>query len=286
MKLKLAFSPCPNDTFIFDAMVNNKVDTEGLSFDLKIVDVESLNKEIINQEVDITKLSFHAYAYVADKYLILDSGSALGNNNGPVMVSKYKIYPDELNSMKIAIPGKYTTANLILSIAFPKATDKVESLFSDVEEMVLRGDADAGLLIHEKRFTYAARGLRKVIDLGEWWEKKTQLSTPLGGIAINRNISEEVQRKVNRVLQRSIEYAIANPLSAVPFIKTHSQIKDEDIIFRHIELFVNDYTVKLGEDGKDSIRQLFELGAQNKIIPAITQEIFLKPIKEETNQEL
>jgi len=286
MKLKLAFSPCPNDTFIFDAMVNNKIDTEGLSFDLKIVDVEALNNEIINKEVDITKLSFHAFAHVADKYLILDSGSALGTNNGPVMVSKYKIYPDELNSLKIAIPGKFTTANLILSIAFPKATDKVEAIFSDVEEMVLNGDVDAGLLIHEKRFTYANKGLRKVIDLGEWWEKKTQLSTPLGGIAINRDISEEVQRKVNRVLQRSIEYAIANPLSALAFIKNYAQIKDEDIIFRHIELFVNEYTVNLGQDGKDSIRELLDMGAKCNIIPPITQDIFLKPLKEENNQEL
>ena len=179
MKLKLGFSTCPNDTFMFDAMVHHKIDTFGLDFDLHLADIEELNQLSLKGELDITKISYAAYTKVSDKYIFLNSGSALGENNGPILISKRKIYPDEVNNLKIAIPGKNTTANMLLSIAYPEAKSKVEYLFSDIEDVVLSDEVDAGLIIHENRFTYEKKGLKKIIDLGEFWERKTNKPIPL-----------------------------------------------------------------------------------------------------------
>ncbi|MEN8118811.1 MAG: 1,4-dihydroxy-6-naphthoate synthase [Bacteroidota bacterium] len=275
MKLKLGFSTCPNDTFIFDAMVHHRIDTEGLEFELVLADVEELNKAAFDHEIDITKLSYHAYAYISDNYVLLDSGSALGNNNGPLLLSKNKIYPDEIKDISIAIPGKYTTANLLLSIAYPDAKNKKEYLFSDIEEAVLSNEVDAGLIIHENRFTYAQKGLKKIIDLGEFWETKTKLPIPLGGIVINRKLSLEVQQKVNRVLRKSLEYAYENPTAGLPFIKQYAQEMDEDIMFKHIELYVNEYSLDLGENGKKAIRELYRTATELNVIPKMTDKIFL-----------
>ena len=169
-KISLGFSTCPNDTFIFDAMVHQKIDTEGLEFEVILGDVEELNNKALKNELDVTKISYHAFSKIAENYLLLDSGSALGYKNGPLLISKHKIYSDEVNDVKIAIPGANTTANLLLSIAFPNAKNKKEYLFSDIEEVVLSGEMDAGLIIHENRFTYEKKGLKKIIDLGEFWE--------------------------------------------------------------------------------------------------------------------
>jgi 1,4-dihydroxy-6-naphthoate synthase len=275
MKLKLGFSTCPNDTFIFDAMVHGRIDTEGLEFDLILADVEELNKAAFEQEIDITKLSYHAYAYVAKNYLLLNSGSALGNNNGPLLISKHKIYPDEVNDISIAIPGKYTTANLLLSIAYPHAKNKKEYLFSDIEEAVLSNETDAGLIIHENRFTYAERGLKKIIDLGEYWEKKTQMPIPLGGIVVNRKLPVDIQKKVNRILKRSLEYAYENPSAALPFIKQYAQEMDEEVMYKHINLYVNDYSLDLGEKGKKAINTLYETASDLKVIPEMPEDIFV-----------
>ncbi len=275
MKLRLGFSTCPNDTFIFDAMVHGRIDTEGLEFDLVLADVEELNKAAFEHEIDITKLSYHAYAYVANNYLLLDSGSALGNNNGPLLISKHKIYPDEVNDVRIAIPGKYTTANLLLSIAYPDAKNKKEYLFSDIEEVVLSGEMDAGLIIHENRFTYADRGLKKIMDLGEFWETKTQLPIPLGGIVVNRKLSKEVQQKVNRVLRRSLEFAYENPNAALPFIKQYAQEMDEEVMYKHIKLYVNDFSLDLGDKGKKAIKRLYETASDLNVIPEMPEDIFI-----------
>ncbi len=276
MRLKLGFSTCPNDTFIFDAMVHGRIDTEGLEFDLVLADVEELNKAAFEHEIDITKLSYHAYAYVANNYLLLNSGSALGNNNGPLLISKHKIYPDEVNDVSIAIPGKYTTANLLLSIAYPDAKNKKEYLFSDIEEVVLSGEMDAGLIIHENRFTYADRGLKKIMDLGEYWETKTQMPIPLGGIVVNRKLPKEVQQKVNRVLRRSLEFAYENPNAALPFIKQYAQEMDEEVMYKHIKLYVNDFSLDLGDKGKKAIKKLYETASDLKVIPEMPKDIFIE----------
>lgn len=274
-KISLGFSTCPNDTYIFDAMVHHKVDTEGLEFEVIMGDVEELNTKALNNELDVTKISYHAFSKIAKNYLLLDSGSALGYKNGPLLISKHKIYPDEVKDIKIAIPGFNTTANLLLSIAFPDAKNKKEYLFSDIEEAVLDGEVDAGLIIHENRFTYEKKGLKKIIDLGDYWEKETGLPIPLGGIAISRNLDKEIQLKVNRILKRSVEFAFENPKSAYPFIKQYAQEMDEDVMYKHIELYVNDFTRELGEKGREAVKVLYDRAISLGVLPEMGNEFFL-----------
>lgn len=275
MKLSLGFSPCPNDTFIFDAMVHGKIDTEGLEFDVFMADVEELNQKAFAKELDITKLSYHAYAYLLDDYVLLDAGSALGNNCGPLLIAKKSMTEIEINQAKIAIPGKYTTANFLLNLAYPKAQNKTELLFSEIETAVLNGEVDAGLIIHENRFTYQDKGLIKIIDLGEYWESTTKLPIPLGGIVVNKKLPLEIQQKVNRVMKRSVVFALDNPSETQAYVKTHAQEMDEEVIYRHISLYVNDYTVDLKTNGKAAIDKLFETAKGKNIIPTYTGEIFL-----------
>jgi 1,4-dihydroxy-6-naphthoate synthase len=275
MKLKLGFSTCPNDTFIFDALVNNKIDSQGLEFELMLADVEELNKAAFNHVPDITKLSYHAFAYVSDYYTLLDSGSALGNNNGPLLISKYKIYPDEIEDLNIAIPGKYTTANLLLSIAYPNAIYKKEYIFSAIEEAVLSDEVDAGLIIHENRFTYEAKGLLKIIDLGEFWENKTKLPVPLGGIVVNKKLDGDTQMKINQLVRKSIEYAYENPDSSLAFIRQYAQEMDAEVMHKHIALYVNEYSFDLGEKGKQAIKTLYNEAKVINGFPEINKIIFL-----------
>ncbi|MCO5948439.1 menaquinone biosynthesis family protein [Mucilaginibacter flavidus] len=287
MKLSLGFSPCPNDTFIFDAMIHHKIDTEGLDFDVFYDDVETLNQKAMRGELDITKLSYHAFAYVADKYVLLDAGSALGFGVGPLLISGVEISisdleegeirngKSEIRNPLIGIPGKYTTANFLLGTAFPNATNKVELVFSDIEDAVLEGRVDVGLIIHENRFTYQDRGLKKIIDLGDYWEKQTGCAIPLGGIVANRRLPLDVQHKINRVIRRSVEFAFANPKSGLEFIRSHAQEMSEEVMYKHIELYVNKYSVDLGAEGKKAIRILFDKALENKLIPEVKEGIFL-----------
>lgn len=275
MQLNLGFSTCPNDTFIFDAMVHKKVDTEGLEFQLVLADVEELNRNAFEGEIDITKLSYHAYAHVSNKYKLLNSGSALGYKNGPLLISKRKISLGEISNLKIAIPGKYTTANLLFSIVFPKAINKKEYLFSSIEDAILNHEVDAGVIIHENRFTYKTKGLNKIIDLGEDWEEKTHSPIPLGGIVIHRKFDEKTQQKVNRVLKRSIEFAFENPKSSYSFVKKYAQELDDIVIEKHIKLYVNQFTADLGEEGKKAVETLFAKATQTKIIPSLPKDLFV-----------
>lgn len=277
MTLTLAFSPCPNDCFIFDAMVHRRVDLEGLEFDVRLGDVEALNVAAFAGDVDITKLSFHAYAYCADRYVLLDAGSALGRNCGPLLISKRAVSVEEAAAgrLRIAIPGKYTTANVLLGYAFPLAQDKTELLFSDIEPAVSDGRYDAGLIIHENRFTYQARGLRKVIDLGEYWESTTGAPIPLGGIVIRRSVPEDVRQKVNRVLRRSVEYAFAHRDASLPYVREHAQEMSEEVMYKHIDLYVNQYSIDLGEDGRRAIEVLFAKAAERGLIPPVREPLFM-----------
>jgi len=275
MKLTLGFSPCPNDTFIFDAMVHGRIDTEGIEFEYFLADVEELNRKAFEGNVDITKMSYHAYAYVAQKYLILDSGSALGRKSGPLLISRKQISPDDLSDKLIAIPGKYTTANLLISIFWPDALNKREYLFSDIESALLKNEVDAGLIIHETRFTYHKRGLLKIADLGDYWEKLTDMPIPLGAIVINRSVPEEVALKVNRILRRSLEYAYRDSIASFDFVAGNAQEMDKNVMNNHIKLFVNDFTLDLGAGGRAAIEKLFELAGELKVIPEMPQRIFL-----------
>ncbi len=278
MKLSLGFSPCPNDTFIFDALIHHKIDTEGLEFEVFYDDVETLNQKAFRGELDITKLSYHAFAYVADKYVLLDSGSALGYGVGPMLISNVEISISDLENnpdYKIGIPGKYTTANFLLGLAFPNAKNKVELVFSDIENAVLEGRVDVGLIIHENRFTYQDKGLKKIIDLGDYWEKQTGCAIPLGGIVANRNLPLDVQHKVNRVLRKSVEFAFANPKSGLEFIRSHAQEMSEEVMYKHIDLYVNKYSVELGDEGRKAIKLMFDTATQKHIIQPIDIDIFL-----------
>ncbi len=277
MKLTLGFSPCPNDCFMFDAIVNRRVDLEGLEFAERLADVEALNRSAFDGEADVTKLSYHAFAYCADRYVLLDAGSALGRNCGPLVISKRPISCGDVadGRLRVAIPGKYTTANFLFSLAFPKANDRTELVFSEIEGAVLRGEFDAGLIIHENRFTYEQKGLKKVIDLGEYWERETGAPIPLGGIVIRRSLPDDVKSAVNRVVRRSVEYAFANRLASLPYVRAHAQEMNEEVMYKHIDLYVNEYSVDLGAEGRRAVAMLFDRARAARVIPAVAHDLFL-----------
>lgn len=281
MKISLGFSPCPNDTFIFDALIHHKIDTEGLEFEVSFDDVETLNQKAMRGELDITKLSFHAFAYVHHLYALLDAGSALGSGVGPLLICRDKnLSLDSENlvpNLRTGIPGKYTTANFLLGIAFPHLTNKHEMLFSDIEAGLLSNEIDLGLIIHENRFTYREKGLHKVIDLGHFWEQLTGCAIPLGGIVINRKLETTIQNKVNRILRKSVEYAFDNPRSGIDFIRSHAQEMNEEVMYKHIELYVNKYSIDLGKDGRKAINMLFDMAQEKGLIPPLEKSIYLIP---------
>ena len=276
--LTLGFSPCPNDCFMFDAIVNRRIDLEGLEFSVRLADVEALNKAAFAGDADVTKLSYHAYAFCIGDYVLLNAGSALGRNCGPLLISKRPISADEVagGSLRIAIPGKFTTANFLLGLAFPRAQDKTPLVFSDIEAALISGRFDAGLIIHENRFTYQAKGLKKIIDLGEFWESETGAPIPLGGIVVKRSLSEDVKHRVNRVLRRSVEYAFAHRTASLDYVREHAQEMDQDVMCKHIDLYVNQYSVDLGPEGRRAVELLFDKAATTGIIPALSGSLFLK----------
>ena len=274
-KLLLGFSPCPNDTFIFDAMVHGKVDTEGLLFEYFLSDVEDLNQRAFQEELDITKLSYFAFSFVANNYQLLNSGSALGYKCGPLLISKKNIDISEINNCSIAIPGKYTTANFLFNIAFPEAINKKEYLFSEIENAILNEEVDAGVIIHENRLTYIEKGLTKLIDLGEYWEEQTKMPIPLGGIAVKRSLPDDLKQKIDRIIKRSVNFAFENPRSAYDFIKANAQEMNDEVMYKHIELYVNKFSIELGIDGKLAVSTMYEKAIEKKIINKISENIFV-----------
>ena len=275
MRLTLGFSPCPNDTFIFDAMIHNRIDTEGLTFEIVMEDVEALNHRALRHELAVTKLSYHAFAYLVDTYALLESGSALGRGVGPLLIAKSQAARSIINQSIVAIPGKYTTANFLFSLAYPEAQNKKEFVFNDIEGAVLRGDVGAGVIIHENRFTYQNHGLVKLMDLGEFWENTTHKPIPLGGIVVRRDLPIEVQQKMERVMRRSVQFAFAHPLASYDFVAQHAQEMDETVRQKHIDLYVNSFTMELGNDGRAAVEMLFEMANERSIIPRYTSKIFL-----------
>lgn len=281
MKLSLGFSPCPNDTFIFDALIHHKIDTEGLEFEVFFDDVETLNQKALRAELDITKLSFHAFAHLAEKYALLDSGSALGFGVGPLLICKNEAFigSDALNlensPVSVAIPGELTTANFLLGIAFPNLRNKKVMVFSEIEDALINNSIDLGLIIHENRFTYQDKGLHKIVDLGSYWEELTGCAIPLGGIVVNRKLDQEIQLKVNRLIRKSVEFAFENPKSGIDFISSHAQAMDEAVMYKHIELYVNKYSINLGIEGRKAIDIMFKMAQEKGIIPAISQNLYV-----------
>lgn len=275
MKISLGFSTCPNDTYIFDALVNRKIDTGNLQFEPVLADVEQLNEMAFEGRLDVTKLSYHAWLHVWKDYQVLDAGSALGRGNGPLLVSKRSITEDSFPSLLFAVPGKYTTANMLLQLAYPSILRRKNILFSKIGEAILSGEVDAGVLIHESRFTYENEGLLLIRDLGNFWEESTGEAIPLGGIMVHRRLPSEVRLQINQLLHASLNHANSNPSGTVSYMKRYAQLIDDEVLQAHLTMFVNEFTGDLGSVGRQSILRLAEVAWRARMIPTMPEDVFL-----------
>lgn len=275
--LTLGYSPCPNDTFIFYALVHKKIDTGDIRFKEMLLDVETLNQKALSAELDITKVSFHAYAYLRNKYFLLRSGGAMGTGCGPLLVAKNKTSMEALRGKKIAIPGKLTTAFLLLQLYAPAlAEDIVVMPFDRIMEAVKSGNVDAGLIIHESRFTYPAYGLSEITDLGKWWETETGLPIPLGCIIAKKTLGGNIIRDIETLTRKSVEYAFSHREETKDYIKAHSQELADEVIAQHINLYVTDYSVDLGEKGIAAVEELFSRAGKKGIIPRGVKNVVVR----------
>lgn len=263
MKLSLGISPCPNDTYIFDAMLHGKIDTEGLEITPRLEDVETLNHLAIEGSLDITKVSYGVVFQLINRYMILEAGSALGKGVGPLFVSKNIEDEKEIDPSKIsvALPGINTTAHLLFSLAYPEIKNKTFVPFHVIEDMVLTGAVDAGVIIHENRFTYQQKGLKKISDLGDDWEKRTGAPIPLGGILVRRSFDLELSTKINRVINRSLAYANENAHALPSFVTENAQEMSEEVMRNHIGLYVNEFSLALGKEGRLAVLELIRASA-------------------------
>lgn len=274
MKITLGFSPCPNDTFIFDGIASKKIDTGDLEFDIVLEDVQTLNEWAIEGKLDITKLSYGVLPLVLHKYKLLNSGSALGNGVGPLLISNKLHDATNIEDYTIAIPGENTTAHLLFSLAYPAARNKVFLRYDEIEDFVI-SNKGLGVIIHENRFTYQQKGLVKITDLGDFWEKQTGNPIPLGGITIRKDIDIEIQKKVDGIIKQSIQYSFAQYPQLSNYIKTNAQEMSEDVMRKHINLYVNDYSIELGESGKNAVKKLLEVYGAMKNTSINSNSIFV-----------
>lgn len=259
MKLTLGFSPCPNDTFIFDALVNGKIDTQGLEFDVVLEDVQTLNLWALEQKLDLSKISYGVLPLLLPHYTVLNSGGALGKGVGPLLITRDpNIDPQKIDQLHIAVPGEHTTAHMLLQQAYPQARNKTFHVFHEIEDLVLNGKADAGVIIHENRFTYQQRGLHLLTDLGHYWEQTTGFPIPLGGIVASKNLPTQVMQQVNTLIQQSVAFAFAQKPIIAPFVREHAQEMNEEVMMQHIDLYVNEFSIDLGKDGKKAVARLLE----------------------------
>ena len=257
MKVSLGFSPCPNDTFIFDALVNKKIDVGDFEFDVVLEDVQTLNEWALCEKLDVTKISYGVLPLIMNNYILLESGGALGKGVGPLLIAKEQLDIEDLNDKRIAIPGKNTTANMLFTMAFPYAKNKVFKVFNEIEDAVLNNEADVGVIIHENRFTYSQKGLHKLMDLGDYWEQQTQLPIPLGGIVAKKNLGSVIINKVDALIKQSVEYSFKNNYETLSeYVKNHAQEMSENVMRQHIDLYVNNFSVALGNDGRKAVEKL------------------------------
>lgn len=268
MTLTLGFSPCPNDTFIFDALVNKKIDTEGLDFEVHLEDVETLNQWAMAGRLDASKISYGVLPLVSEKYYLLDAGGALGKGVGPLLIARRPIAATDIPHCTIAVPGQRTTAHLLFSLAYPEARNKTFMIFSAIEEAVLSGKVDCGVIIHENRFTYQQKGLVKLADLGEFWEATTGAPIPLGGILLRKDHDPALVQKVNGLIRKSLEYAFSHYPQLPDYVRQHSQEMEEQVMRQHIDLYVNNYSLSLGEDGRRAVDTLMRTYATVHGIPS------------------
>lgn len=272
--ISLGYSPCPNDTYIFYGLVHNKI--EGApQFKEILEDIETLNTMAANNQLDMTKISFHALGHLRDRYCLLHSGGALGRGCGPLVIARETLSPDDLANKKIAIPGKRTTAALLLQLFNPNIKNLIVMPFHEIMSATQNGAVDAGLIIHESRFTYPKYGLHKVIDLGEWWETATGHPIPLGGILARRDLGEDTIQRIDKALRASVEFAHTNPNAVKDYIRQHAQEMDEQVMQQHIDLYVNDYTLDYMNDGEAAIVDLYQRAEAAQIIPPSSQPLFV-----------
>jgi 1,4-dihydroxy-6-naphthoate synthase len=277
--ITLGYSPCPNDTFLFYPLIHGSIPDMGFHFVERLEDVETLNRLAMEGALDVCKVSYHAFAHIRERYILLRSGGAMGRGCGPLVVSKVVSEPGNLKGKRIAVPGKFTTACLLLRLFDPTLTDFIFLPFDEIMAAVTEGKADAGLIIHESRFTYHSYGLRKVLDLGEWWEKSTGLPLPLGGIAAKRSLGPPALMKLSAIVRASAEYARSNPSETLRYVHSHSQEMDEEVCSSHIALYVNDYSLDPGPEGEYAAEVLFARGEQLGLFPASTAPLFVPGIR-------
>jgi 1,4-dihydroxy-6-naphthoate synthase len=266
MDLRIGFSSCPNDVFIFAALVEGQIPGSG-RYRAVIDDVEALNSRARRRDLDATKISFHAFGHLRDSHVLLDAGAALGRGCGPLVVARTPLTRDALSRCRIAIPGALTTAALLFRLWAPEAADFEVLVFDRIIDAVAAGRADAGLIIHESRFTYAGRGLVEVVDLGKWWESESGLPIPLGGIIADRRLGLDAIRRFNAELRESIRFARAFPERVWPLIRRHAQELDDEVIRAHIDLYVTGFTDQLGDEGRRAIAALFDRAEDAGILP-------------------
>lgn len=264
--LSLAYSPCPNDTYIFHALSTRSVKIEGCSINTFFHDVETLNQLALKETYDVTKLSFHAMLYVKDKYSLLNSGAALSYGNGPLLIGKRNFKRDELKNCTVAVPGKFTTAHMLLQLFFPEIKNKIFTTYDNIFDCMANGTCELGLIIHESRFVYQMHGFHKIADLGQFWEDETKLPIPLGCIAVKNTFDAALISNINCAIQKSIEASNANPAAARQFIKEHSIEKDDSVLNKHISAFVNNFSMDMGQTGRKAYETLERLAAKAGII--------------------
>jgi 1,4-dihydroxy-6-naphthoate synthase len=279
LTLTIGYSPCPNDTYIFYALVHGKVRVPGIEFREQLEDVETLNRLALDGTLDITKISYHALGLLREKYALLRSGSALGRGCGPLIVAKPGTTLADLNKGVIAIPGKLTTAYLLLRLFDPSLVNVAVMPFDRIMDAVSRGDAAAGLIIHESRFTYPRYKLEKLLDLGKWWEQYSGLPIPLGGILGKRSLGREVLLRVEAGIRESLRYARAHPDEVMAYCRKHGQELDENVMKSHIDLYVNDFSLDLGQEGLAAVRRLFEEAEERGIFPRSDKPLLVQEEK-------
>lgn len=259
MKITIGFSPCPNDTFIFDALINGQIDTGGLEFEPVFADVQTLNEWALAGKLDVSKISYGVLPLLLEHYQVLESGGALGRGVGPLLISTKSLTKEEVSNSLIGIPGKNTTAHMLFSLAYPEAANKEFLVFSDLENAVIERRVDAAVIIHENRFTYQQRGLVKIVDLGEYWEENTGNPIPLGGIVIRREYDPALKLQINDLIKASVQFSFRRYPLLTDYIRDNAQEMDENVMRQHIDLYVNDYSVSLGEEGKSAVDRLINV---------------------------
>jgi len=264
--ITVAHSPDSDDAFMFYGLATNKLETDGIKFEHTLKDIQSLNEDARKGVYDVTAISFHAYAYVADKYALLPHGASIGDKYGPIVVSREPRGADEISEMTIAVPGELTSAYLALRI-YNRDFKHIVVPFDQIIDAVKKGEADAGLLIHEGQLFYMEQGLDKVLDLGEWWHEKTGLPLPMGGNAIKRELGNDLMHKVSKHVHRSIVYSMENREDALAYAMQFARDMSTDLADRFVAMWVNDLTLDYGERGKEAVRRLLQEGYDAGLIP-------------------